>query len=146
MKKTVHVHFITLILSQHQISRIHKCMRNISNTCTENMIHVHMLLSMRMLYVVYVAHVVRPLTHPHYILNMYTCITPIFNGNLFYSNAVALIFKMSLYYLTYEYDCKVELYILCDIVDFQYYYINIDYTRMNMNFTLFLHILLYMYI
>ena len=41
---------------------------------------------------------------------------------------------MSLYYLTYEYNCKVELYILCDIADFQYYYINIDYTSMNMNF------------
>ena len=39
---------------------------------------------------------------------------------------------MSLYYLTYEYDCKVELYIVCDIADFQYYYINIDYTSMNM--------------
>ena len=98
------------------------------------MIYVHMLLSLRMLYVVYVAHVVSPLTHPHYILNMYTCITPNFNGNLFYANAVALILKMSLYYLTYEYDCKVELYILCDITDFQYYYINIDYTSMNINF------------
>ena len=61
---------------------------------------------------------------------MYTCITPIFNGNLFYANAVALILKMYIYYLTYEYDCKVELYILCDIADFQYYYINIDYTSM----------------
>ena len=109
-------------------------MRNIRyNTCTANMIYVHMLLSLRMLYVVYVAHIVSPLTHPHYILNMYTCITPIFNGNLFYANAVALILKMSLYYLTYEYDCKVELYILCDIADFQYYYINIDYTSMNIN-------------
>ena len=98
------------------------------------MIYVHMLLLLRMLYVVYVAHVVSPLTLPHYILNMYTCITPIFNGNLFYANAVALILKMSLYYLTYEYDCKVELYILCDIADFQYYYISIDYTSMNMNF------------
>ena len=75
---------------------------------------------------VYVSHVVSPLTHPHYILNMYTCITPIFNGNLFYANA--------LYYLTYEYDWKVELYILCDIADFQYYYINIDYTSMNIHF------------
>ena len=28
-EKTVHVHFITLTLSQHQISRIHKSMRNI---------------------------------------------------------------------------------------------------------------------
>ena len=36
--------------------------------------------------------------------------------------------------LTYEFDCKVELYILCDIADFQYYYINIEYTSMNMNF------------
>ena len=71
-EKTVHVHFITLTLSQHQISRIHKSMRNIRyNTCTANMIYVHMLLSLRMLYVVYVAHVVSPLTHPHYILNMY---------------------------------------------------------------------------
>ena len=148
-EKTVHVHFITLTLSQHQISRIHKSMRNIRyNTCTANMIYVHMLLSLRMLYVVYVAHVVSPLTHPHYILNMYTCITPIFNGNLFYANAVALILKMSLYYLTYEYDCKVELYILCDIADFQYYYINIDYTNMNINvntiftcFTVHVHII-----
>ena len=104
-EKTVHVHFISLTLSQHQISRIHKSMRNIRyNTCTENMIYVHMLLSLRMLYVVNVAHVVSPLTHPHYILNVYTCITPIFNGNLFYSNAVTLILKMSLYYLTHEYD------------------------------------------
>ena len=110
---------------------IHKFMRNIRyNTCTANMIYVYMLLSLRMLYVVYV---VSLLTHSHYILNMYTCITPIFNGNLFYVNAVALILKMSLYYLTYEYDCTVELFILCDIADFQYYYINIDYTSKNIN-------------
>ena len=51
-----------------------------------------------------------------------------FYGNLFYANAVAFILKMSLCYLTHEYDCKVELYIICDIDDFQYYYINIDYT------------------
>ena len=83
-EKTVHVHFITLTLSQHQISRIHKSMRNIRyNTCTENIIYVHMFLSLRMLDVVYVAHVVSPLTHPHYCLNMYTCIPPIFYGNLF---------------------------------------------------------------
>ena len=76
---------------------------------------------------------------------MFTCITPIFNVNLFYSNAVALILKMSLYYLTYEYDCKVSL---CDIAHFQYYYINIDYTNMNMNlntiftcFTVHVHII-----
>ena len=92
-----------------------------------------MLLSLIMLYVVY-AHVVSPLTHPHYFLNMYTCITPVFYGDLFYVNAVPLIFKMSSYYLTYKYDCKVELYILCDIDDFQYYCINIDYTGKNMNF------------
>ena len=55
---------------------------------------------------------------------------------------------MSLYYLTYEYDCKVELYILCDIDDFQYYYINIAYTGMNKNcntiftcFTVHVHII-----
>ena len=78
------------------------------------MIYFHMLLSLRMIYVylyVYVAHVVSPLTHPHYIFNMYTCITPIFDFDfdLFDANAVALILKMSSYYLTYEYDCKVEL-------------------------------------
>ena len=105
-EKTVYVHFITLTLSQHQISRIHKSMRNIRyNTCTENMIYVHILLSLRMIYVVYVAHVVSSLTHPQYILNMYTCITPILYGNLFYANAVALFLKMSSCYLTYEYDC-----------------------------------------
>ena len=41
---------------------------------------------------------------------------------------------MSSYYLTYEYDCKVELYTLCDIDDFQYYCIHIYYTGINMNF------------
>ena len=100
-----------------------------------------------MLYVVY-AHVVSPLTHPYYFRNTYTCITPIFYGDLYYTITVPLIFKMSSYYLTYEYDCKVELYILCDIDDFQYYYINIDYTGMNMNldtmftcFTVHVHII-----
>ena len=53
---------------------------------------------------------------------------------IYFIQMLALILKMSLYYLTYEYDCKVELYILCDVADFQYYYINIDYTSMNMNF------------
>ena len=53
--KTGPVHFITLTLNQHQISRIHKSIKNIRyNTCTENRIGVHMLLSLRMLYVVYV--------------------------------------------------------------------------------------------
>ena len=62
-EETVYVNFITLTLSQHQISRIHKSMRNHRyNTCTENMIYVHMLLSLRMLYVVYVAH--KPLDTP----------------------------------------------------------------------------------
>ena len=94
-----------------------------------------MLLSLRMLYVIYVAHVVIPLTHPHYMFNMYTCITPIFMAIYFKQMlSHSLILKMSSYYLTYEYDCKVELYILCDIDDFQYYYINIDYTGMNINF------------
>ena len=45
-----------------------------------------------------------------------------------YAITVPLIFKIFPYYSTYESDCKVELYILCDIDDFQYYYINIDYT------------------
>ena len=118
--KTVPIHFITLTVNQHQVSRIHKSMKHIRyNMCTENRICVYMLLSLRMLYVVYVSHVVSPLTHPYYIFNMYTCIRSIFYGDLFYANAVALILKMSSYDLTYEYDCTVELYILRDIDNVQ---------------------------
>ena len=54
---------------------------------------------------------------------------------------------MSLYYLTYEYDCMVELYILCDIADFQYYYVNIYYTSMNINFnTIFTYFTIHIHI
>ena len=77
-RKTVPIYFITLTLNRHQISRIHKSIKNIRyNKCTKNSICVHKSLSLRMLYVVY-AHVLSPLTDPHYFRNMYTCITPIF--------------------------------------------------------------------